>query len=195
LNRMSRNRDLFWQHLEPEHRRARAYCRKLTGSREDGDDLYQDALVCALTGFARLRETGSFRPWLYRIIINTYKNRVKQPWWRRVRSISKEIVESTPGDNPNGAYAARRRLAVAFRALSPEERAMVTLFELEGWTAEEVGRATGKAPGTVRVRLKRARDKMRQALIRYFDETGSGCDVSLLTSEDKVCVVHKPAKD
>jgi RNA polymerase sigma-70 factor (ECF subfamily) len=192
---MNRNRDLFWQLLEPEHRRARAYCRRLTGSREDGDDLYQDALVCALSGFARLRETGSFRPWLYRIIINTYKNRIKQPWWKRVRPLSKEIADTTPGDNPQGAYSARRRLAVAFRALSPEERAMVTLFELEGWTAEEIGRATGKASGTVRVRLKRARDKMRQALIRYFEHSGSGCDVSLSMCEDTVCVVHKPAKD
>ncbi len=192
---MDRNRDLFWQHLEPEHRRARGYCHKLTGSREDGDDLYQDALVRALTGFARLRELESFRPWLYRIIINTYRNRIKQPWWKRVLPITSEIAESIPGDNPHGAYAARRRLAVAFRALSPEERAMVTLFELEGWTAEEVGRAMGKASGTVRVRLKRARDKMREALIRYFERSGSGSDVSLLTSEDKVCVVHKPAKD
>jgi len=192
---MNRNRDLFWQHLEPEHRRARGYCRKLTGSREDGDDLYQDALVCALTGFDRLREIGSFRPWLYRIIINNYKNRIKQPWWKRVLPISQEIAESLPGDDPQGAYAARRRLAVAFRALSPEERAMVTLFELEGWTAEEIGRATGRASGTVRVRVKRARDKMRQALIRYFEQSGCGSEVNLLKSEDKVCVVHKPAKD
>lgn len=192
---MNRNRDLFWQHLEPEHRRARAYCRKLTGSREDGDDLYQDALVRALTGFDRLRETESFRPWLYRIIVNTYKNRIKQPWWKRARPLSQEIAESTPGENPSRIYAARRRLTVAFRVLSAEERAMMTLFELEGWTAEEIGRVMGKAPGTVRVRLKRARDKMRKALIRYFEQTGSGCDVKLSPSEDKVCVVQKPAKD
>ncbi len=164
------------------------------GNGEDGDDLYQDALVCALTGFGRLREIGSFRPWLYRIIINTYKNRVKQPWWKRVRPMSQEIAEIA-GDNPDSAYTARRRLAVAFRALSPDERAMVTLFELEGWTAEEVGRATGRAAGTVRVRVKRARDKMRQALIRYFERSGSGCNVGLTASEDKVCVAHKPAKD
>lgn len=194
VGQMNRHRDLFWKQLEPEHRRARAYCRKLTGNRDDGDDLYQDALVCALSGFGRLRDPDAFRPWLYRIIINAFKNRVKQPWWKRALPLGRTVDESAIGDDPGPRRAARRRLDVAFRAISPEDRALVTLFELEGWTAEEIAEATGKAAGTIRVRVKRARDRMRQALIGYFERNGSG-QFEMSKYEDKVCVVQKPAEE
>ena len=47
---MTDDRELFWQLLQPEYTRAMMFCRKLTGHRERGDDLFQDALVTALTG-------------------------------------------------------------------------------------------------------------------------------------------------
>lgn len=49
------NRDLFWKLAKPEHLKARGYCRKLMANRDDGDDLYQDALVRALASFGKLK--------------------------------------------------------------------------------------------------------------------------------------------
>ena len=192
---MDRNRDLFWNLVEPEHLRARAFCRKLTGNRDDGDDLYQDALVGALTGFSGLREVEAFRPWLYRIIVNMFRNRIKQPWWKRVSSLTPLIAETTVGDNPGPRRAARRRLEIAFGALSPDDRVLVTLFDLEGWTVDDIAELTGKSGGNIRVRLHRARGKMRQALIRYFKRPGSEKMPNPLQSKDKVCVVQKSAED
>lgn len=192
---MDRNRDLFWKLVEPEHVRARAYCRKLTGNREDGDDLYQDSLVKALVGFDDLRRIETFRPWLYRIMINTFKNLIKQPWWKRMTPLTSEIVETAIGDNPIPQQAARRRLEVAFGAITPDDRALVTLFELEGWTVDEIAELTGKANGNIRIRLHRARHKMRRALVRYFRQSGSGKMSNSLQKKDKVCVVQKPAED
>jgi DNA-directed RNA polymerase specialized sigma24 family protein len=57
------NRDLFWTFLEAEHAKAEAFCRKLAGNREDGDDLYQDALLAAMRKFRTLRDPKAFRPW------------------------------------------------------------------------------------------------------------------------------------
>jgi RNA polymerase sigma factor (sigma-70 family) len=192
---MDRNRDLFWKLVEPEHLRARAYCRKLTGDRDNGDDLYQDALVCALTGFDRLRRIEAFRTWLYRIIINNFKNRIKQPWWRRIGPLTPQIESTIVGDNPLPRQAARKRLEIAFRAITPEERALVTLFELEGWAIKEIAELTGQSGVNVRVRLSRARGRMRRALIRYMQRSGSEKLINPLASKDKVCVVQKPAED
>jgi RNA polymerase sigma-70 factor (ECF subfamily) len=192
---MDRNRDLFWKLVEPEHLRARAYCRKLIGNRDDGDDLYQDALVRALTGFSGLRRIRLFRPWLYRIIINTFRNRIKQPWWKRMTPMTPEIVDTAVGDNPVPRRAARRRLEIAFRTVSPDDRALVTLFELEGWSIDEIADLTGKSNGNIRIRLHRARSKMRRALIRYFKQPGSEKTPNPLQSKDKVCVVQKPVED
>jgi len=192
---MDRNRDLFWQLVEPEHLRAREFCRKLTGNRDDGDDLYQDALVCALTGFGGLRRVESFRPWLYRIIVNTFKNRLAQPWWKRRRPLTQEIADTIVGDDPGPRKAAQRRLEIAFKAVSSDDRALVTLFEIEGWPIEEIARMTGRSSGSIRVRLTRARDKMRRALIRYLRQSGPESISNPFLSEDKVCVVQKPAED
>ena len=69
----------FWNLAEIEHDRARAFCRKLIGNREDGDDLYSDVLVAGLKNFKQLKSEASFRPWLYRIIVNQFKNKIRSP--------------------------------------------------------------------------------------------------------------------
>jgi RNA polymerase sigma factor (sigma-70 family) len=69
----------FWELLEPEYRRAMLFCRKLATDRERGDDLFQDALVAALTRFSGLRDEKAFRPWLYRIIVNTFRSKTRRP--------------------------------------------------------------------------------------------------------------------
>lgn len=192
---MDRNRDLFWKLVEPEHVRARAYCRKLMNNRDDGDDLYQDSLVCALTGFANLRDTRVFRPWLYRIIINTFKNRVKSPWWKRVVPLTAKVAEVVPGDDPTVRRAARRCLEIALRSLSPHDRALVVLHELQGWTIDELAALRDRSPGSIRVRLSRARNRIRRALIRHYQRSASTSNHKSFQSEETVCVVTKSAED
>ena len=191
---MNRMRIQFWDLLEPEHPRARAFCRKLAGNRDDGDDLYQESLVCALTGIDSLREEKSFRPWLYRIIINQFRNRQRKPWWKKLIPLTSEIAETLGGENPVVVQAARRRLEVAFRALSPDERALVTLFELDGWSIAEIAGMTGRSEGSVKVRLSRARRKMREALGRYLKKSAPREITRILGSEERYALSRSQAK-
>ena len=190
---MNRNRDLFWNFVEPEHLKARAFCRKLMGNREDGDDLYQDCLVRALSKFASLRDMDAFRAWLYRIIVNVYKNRIRRPWWQKVIPLSTEVSETLTGDNPVAVLTARRRLEYAFMALSPEDRALVTLFELEGWSTAETASMTGLSESNVRVRLMRARRKMRDRLVKLTEQVESKRNVN--GKEETICVATKPGNE
>jgi RNA polymerase sigma-70 factor (ECF subfamily) len=164
------DRDLFWKLLEVEHARAEAFCRKLAGSLADGDDLYQDALLAAMRKFGGLRNRDSFRPWLYRIIINTYASRQRSAWIKRRVSLTTEIAEDLAGDDPSELYSARRWIELAMRPLSPEERAIITLFEIEGWSIAELASMQGRAEGTIKSRLSRARDKMRREILKYLPE-------------------------
>lgn len=177
---MSKDKDLFWKLIEPEHFKARAFCRKLTGNRDDGDDLYQDALVTALDHFATLREEAAFRSWLYRIIVNNYKNRVRRPWWKKISSFTENLEAVISGQDPELAWDARHRLEIAFRALSPEDRALITLFELQGWTAADLAQIYGQTEVNIRVRLSRTRKKMRRALMRYFRHPATGQTENLM---------------
>lgn len=192
---MNRSRDLFWNLVEPEHVKARAFCRKLTNNREDGDDLYQDCLVKALTNFERLDSIESFRPWLYRIIVNSFRNRVKSPWWKKVLPSTPEFLESLPGKSPDSAYTARRRLEIAFRAVEPIDQALITLFEMQGWAISELARMKGLSEAAVKMRLSRGRQKMRKALMKHLKISGSSSNENINFQKDKVCVVTKPVNE
>lgn len=185
----------FWKLIEPEHHRARAFCRKLIGNRDDGDDLYHDALIVAVRSFPQLRDRSAFRPWLYRILINKFRSRLRQPWWKRLVPITTEIAESVGGSDPVGAYAARRRLEIAFRAVTTEERALVTLFEMDGWTVAELSGLYGKNEGTIKMRLSRARRKLREAMAKEKRVDEAASVGSTAREEDGICVAVRPSED
>ncbi len=181
--------------MQPEHRRLSAFCRKLTGGSDDGDDLCQDALLIAYTKFEQLRQQSAFRPWLYRIVINTYRNRVRRPWWQRFLPLNADIAERTAGCDPNERYEARRLLEHAFAALSPEERALITLFELDGWTVAELSDLFGSGVSAIKVRLHRARGKMRAGLADYLNGSKKKVSQMKSVSEAETCVALKPGVD
>ena len=156
-------KELFWELLSPEHRRAEAFCRKLCSSKDDGDDLYQDALLAAFQGFEALREPPAFRNWLYSIIIRRYRNSFRQPWWKRRTTLTPEISEAHSFD-PTERFDSNRWLERALKALKTEERALIVLFEIEGWGISELSEMLHKPEGTIKARLSRSRRKMRKAL-------------------------------
>lgn len=192
---MELNRILFWKLTEAEHLKARAFCRKLMGNRDDGDDLYHDALLVALGNFGQLRDRTAFRPWLYRIMVNSFKDRLRRPWWKRLTPLTLQIENDLGSHNPGAAYAARRRLEWAFKVLSVEERALVTLFELEGWTIADLAGLFRKTEGNVKVRLSRSRTKMRQALVKRLRQAEAEQEQTGTESEEGICVAVRPSED
>ncbi len=192
---MNDKRALFWKLLEPEHLKARAFCRKLTADRDDGDDLYQDSLVRALTGFERLVNRDAFRPWLYRIMINRFKSRCRRERLRKWLRISENGRNSVAIPGPESAHAAKRRIKLALAALTPYDRALVTLYELHGWPIGQLSEVTGKSEGNLKVRLSRARSVMRRTLAAYLaGTTDKGCKRAI-KSEGEICIVTKPGEE
>lgn len=189
---MIRNDGPFWDLVEREHKRARAYCLRLTLNSDEGDDLYQDCIMKAHRGFEQIRNLELFRPWLYQIINNTYIGRSRDFWWRRVFSGPIEGEAFEPGSDPSGEYEAKRRLEYAFKALSAEDRIIVTLAELDGWKISEIAQLTSKSEGNVKMRLSRAREKMRRRLSSVFRKSVAGH-----TNEgiEDLCYVVKPEQD
>ena len=64
----------------------------------------------------------------------------------------------------------RRWLNRALSKLKPEDRALIILFELDGWTVTELARIYRKPEGTIKSRLARARQKMRTELAGYISQ-------------------------
>jgi len=159
---------LFWKLLQPEHARAEAFCRQLVGNREEADDLYQDSLLRAMRNFGSLKDLGAFKTWLYRIMINQYRNRFRRPWWRRRAPMTKQAENVYSGSDPAAVHSARRWLQRGMAVLSADDRALVSLYELEGWSVGELAAMYRRPTGTIKARLARSRRKMRREIERYL---------------------------
>lgn len=160
--------------MEPVHPAAESFCRRLAGNRDDGDDLYQEALLAALSKFGTLRDEGAFKPWLYRIAINTHKNLFGRGWFRKRIRLDDLTEEPVSNENMTSEYLMRHTLQIALSALDTYERALIVLYELEGWTISDLAKLDDSPEGTLKARLWRARQKMRKALISVNNRSLDG---------------------
>jgi len=136
----------------------RRYARALTRDSDIADDIVQDTLVRALRS-EHLFHGGDVRAWLYTILTNLNRN--------RLRSISRRptLTPIKDGDAAlTGPDTGSRDIARALDGLAEEQRAALLLVVLEGLTYREVAEVQGVPIGTVMSRLARARTQIKTYL-------------------------------
>lgn len=131
---------------------------RLTGNAADAEDLCQDALLRAVKGWPLFRGESDPGTWLYRIVVNAWKNGL------RARRPTAPLDEELPARAPSGADEARDLIERALARLEPEERAVLVLRELDGRSYEEIAEVLDVPLGTVKSRLARARDALAAVL-------------------------------
>src|SRR5437868_3683313 len=162
----------FARLIEPVHDRALGFARCLCRSRSDGDDLFQEALLRALTKLDALRDDAAFRPWLYRIVITVHRNRSRRAFWRRLLPLgdaaAADDASGSPGalDYRNSAWppdaaGATERARAALAVLPAVQRESIVLFELEGWQVDEIAALHRVSLSAVKSRLARGRARLR----------------------------------
>ena len=189
---MDNKQDRFWEILEPEYVGAMMFCRKLMADRDKGDDLYQDALINAYTNLADIRDENSFKPWLYRIIINTFKSKTRLKFPKLFKSINQNQELNLISKDPTDQYTARRWLQNAFKYITPKEKALIVLYELEEWNIKELSKLFNKSEASIKQRLFRIRNKMKKYLISNLTESKSKSIGSFNIKKDNRCAVVKP---
>ena len=137
----------------------RRYARALTRDAETADDIVQDTLVRALRS-ERLFLGGDARAWLYTILTNLNRNRLRTLSRQPVLRPINEGDAATGGPESGG-----RDISRALDELSDESRAALLLVALEGLSYREVAEVQCVPIGTVMSRLSRARTQIRS----YFD--------------------------
>ena len=148
----------------------------LLGTREEALDLSQEVFLRVFRTLGTFRAQSSLRTWIYRIVINQARNR--QRWWRRRHKADQVSLDQhveahgdlrQPGDHtaPDRAYARKQlaeRLWAALDHLPFDQRTVVVLREIDGLSYEEIADSLGVAIGTVKSRLTRARQTLRDEL-------------------------------
>lgn len=141
---------------------GRRHCR----TEEDAHDAVQDALLSAGKHLVDFRGDGSLEGWLVRMVARAC-GRMRRGRKNDPALHDPEAVPVDASADPE-AEVARSRLAgalgEALLTLSPQDRAIVLLAEAEGWTGPQIAEATGLTAGAVRVRLTRARQRLRERL-------------------------------
>ncbi|MGN6549948.1 MAG: sigma-70 family RNA polymerase sigma factor [Pararhizobium sp.] len=142
----------------------RRYARALTHDADRADDLVQDCLERALRKRALWRPTGPLKAWLFRMLLNIYRNELR---YRRRSGIAVGLDGISPRQEPFTGSAAPGRLALAetaraMQTLPEDQRAALLLVALEGMSYAEAADILGIPIGTLMSRLGRARAELRR---------------------------------
>jgi RNA polymerase sigma-70 factor (ECF subfamily) len=137
----------------------RRYARALTRDADIADDLVQDTLVRALRA-EHLFHGGDVRSWLYTILTNLNRNRLRS----LARRPPLSPIEDNDAPDLAGPEAGGRDIERALALLVDEQRTALLLVVLEGLTYREVAEVQGVPIGTVMSRLARARVQIKSYL-------------------------------
>jgi RNA polymerase sigma-70 factor (ECF subfamily) len=143
---------------------------RLTGDEDDARDVVQEAYLRAYRGLKRFRGDAQFSTWMYRITANCAATFLG----KRTKNRHDELTDDLIGDDPAlridpeaslDAAATRARLHEALRRLPPRLRAVVVLRDVYDLPHESIAAELGITTSAAKVRLHRARRKLRADLV------------------------------
>ena len=164
----------FEELVARHERRAFATAHRITGNREDAEDVVQESFHKAFRHLAKFEEKARFSSWLTRIVMNEAYMLLRQR--RRMMEVmpqNPEEAESAPdpfvdpSPSPEESYWQRERkelLTKAVNRLRPTMRAAILVRDLEERSVEETAHLLGTSPGAVKARLFHARRMLRRRL-------------------------------
>ncbi len=136
------------------------------GDSESAADVVADTFVEIWKGIGKLRDANSFSSWTFRILSVRCKNEISNIIKRREEYNFDDLIETPlPGsENMEEDIAEGASLAAALSKLEGEERMIVVLSVLHGYTNKEIAEMIGKPQGTVSSKLHRTYGKLREML-------------------------------
>lgn len=166
-------RERFVRELESHLDAAYNFARWLTSGSDEAEDVVHDAMARALSRWKQYTPGTQMRSWLLTIVRRTYLNRLRREKYEVTSSGYPENEEmipaaassNEPGRLPPGLM--RRDIDAALSSLPEGQRSLILLADVEELKLEEIAEIMEIPIGTVKSRLWRARNSLRQKLIGY----------------------------
>lgn len=153
----------------------------MTSNREDASDLTQDAFIKAFQAINRFQGQSSFFTWLYRIAINATLSHLRKNRFKSFLSldtvnseepVSQELIsaltDKTGADRDAFVHELQEKLNEAMQKLSIKHRTVITLFEIDGLSHQEIADVMDCSVGTVRSRLHYAKQLLQAEMKAYI---------------------------
>ncbi len=146
------------------------YAARMLGSRDAAEDAVQDALVRAFDRLADCREPDKFAGWLFLILRNRCfaERRKRQREGRPLDARDEAIAVS---ERPDGTFETTERLRALDRSLgqlTPEQREVFVLKHVEGLAYDEIAGLTGATVASLKMRMHRAYDRLRELMKEHL---------------------------
>jgi len=153
-------------------------CFRLLGNHEDAGDCAQEVFIKVYGNVKEFRFQSALGTWIYRIAVNTCRNHLASSGYRaRARTlrldnepspgtVSGDLIRDSSYD-PEVQFERREiesAIIEAIGALPEVQRDLVILRDMEGKSYDEIGKITGLRDGTIKSKLARARQKLREGL-------------------------------
>lgn len=141
---------------------------RMVSRRALAEDLFQDVFIEVLRSIPNYSHAGSFGGWLRAIAVNKTLSYLRSPWHRslcwledQLQSESATVLEAAIEPV---AVDDHRELLAALEQLTPLSRAVVLLYDVEGYTHAEIARALGRTISFSKSQLSRAHSRLRDLL-------------------------------
>lgn len=148
-------------------------CFRILGDFEEAEDSAQETFIKVFKNLTKFRFDAAFSTWLYRIAVNTCKNKLKSLRFRfKKKTVDIEDVKEFVKDKKIASDVDRRAelneldhiVRKTLDILPDDQRIVIVLRDIEGRSYEEISGITGFKEGTVKSKLSRARSRIRKTL-------------------------------
>lgn len=175
---------LFEHELLPHAGALSTFAYHLTYNEADADDLVQDAYLRAYKSIHSYQEGTNAKAWLFRILRNAFINEYRKKSNQPTKVDYEEVVNfhKEEDDTSYSSYLDLREemfegmmgdeVTMAINSLSDEARVVILLCDIEGFKYDEIATILGVPIGTVRSRLFRARNSLKERLKEYAESLG-----------------------
>ncbi len=133
-----------------------------TGNSANAEDCVQEAVLLAFKNIAKLKKTSAFKSWMFKILANVCKTKLTNPADRLCVVSVDDITEKA--DEPTADFFVSAELQDALDSLTEEERQIVLLSVIGCYKSGEIAQMLELKPATVRSKLSRSLDKMREIM-------------------------------
>jgi RNA polymerase sigma-70 factor (ECF subfamily) len=154
-------------------------CTSLLGDATQAEDAAQEVFIKTYQSLRSFRGDSAFSTWLYRITANHCKDLLRKRSRERTESLDAMMEESAegiqrffePSFDPSGAVGASDLIEKLLSSLSPDERLILTLREVQGLSYQEISGTLQCSLDAVKARLRRARQTLEEK-VRHFSGVG-----------------------
>ena len=167
--------------MQAQEGRMYAVAFRMCGNREDAQDCMQEAMIRIYRAMNTFKGQSSFSTWVYRITMNSCLDELRRRKSRQATSLDAMLeVGFAPSDEEDTPerYSLqaeqKRALEQAIASLPEDMRAAVVLRDLQGLSYEEIAEALSTNVGTIKSRISRGREKLRQILVKQPELFGLG---------------------